>query len=75
MTRHPVMRAITYSDLIRLRPVVPHRFFLSVSPTMTDEEIYAAVLDSWIAGVLGSRGEYSGAAVQDLLDFAGYRAW
>ena len=38
---------------------------------MTDEEVDAAVLDSWIAGVLSSRGEYSEAAVQDLLDLAG----
>lgn len=37
---------------------------------MTDEEVDAAVLDAWIAGVLSSGGDYTQEAVQDLLDLA-----
>ena len=38
------------------------------SPPETDDEVVAAALDAWIAGVLSSEGRFSSASLRDLAE-------
>ena len=38
------------------------------SPPETDDEVVAAVLDAWIAGVVNSEGRFSSASLLDLAE-------
>ncbi len=38
------------------------------SPPETDDEVFAAVLDTWIAGVMSSRGHFTRKSFDDLVN-------
>jgi len=44
------------------------RFYPSADPPQSDEEVVAAGLDAWIAGIVSSKGNYAPDAVSFLTD-------